>query len=120
MLKKNYKEVEEKEAVLADGTKADGISIRWLIDENLGAKNFAMRRIKVGKGQKIPLHNHSEDHEIYVLTGQGKFYNDESKVEIANEGDFVYIPPNERHGIDNIGEDNLIFLCLIPYLKKKE
>ena len=45
MLKKNYKDVEEKEAVLTDGTKVDGIYIRWLIDENIGAKNFAMRRI---------------------------------------------------------------------------
>ena len=40
-------------------------------------------------------------------------------VEIANEGDFVYIPSNEKHGIDNISKDNLVFLCLIPYLKNK-
>ena len=120
MLKKNYKEVEEKKAVLADGTKVDGIYIRWLIDENLGAKNFAMRRIEVKLGQNVPLHSHPEEHEIYVLSGTGKFYNDKGKVEIANEGDFVYIPPNEKHGIDNIAsQNNLIFLCLIPYLKEK-
>jgi len=118
MLKKNYSEVEEKEAVLADGTKVDGISIRWLIDGDLGAKNFAMRRIEVKPGQNVPLHNHPEDHEIYVLSGTGKFYNDKGKVETANEGDFVYIPPNEKHGIDNIGKNSLSFLCLIPYLKQ--
>ena len=117
MLKKNYAEVEEKEAVLADGTKVEGINIRWLIDENLGAKNFAMRRIEVKPGQSVPLHNHSEDHEIYILEGKGKFYNDKGEIEIGCKGDFVYIPPNEKHGIDNIGEDNLAFLCLIPYLK---
>lgn len=116
MLKKNYKEVEEKEAVLADGTKVEGIYIRWLIDKNLGAKNFAMRRIEVKVGRKIPLHNHSEEHEIYILEGKGKFYNDKGEVEVVNQGDFIYIPPNEKHGIDNIGKDNLIFLCLIPYL----
>ncbi|MFX1417575.1 MAG: cupin domain-containing protein [Promethearchaeota archaeon] len=119
MLKKNYKEVEETEAVLADGTKVNGIYIRWLIDEKLGANNFAMRRIEVKRGQKVPLHNHPEEHEIYILSGTGKFYNEEGKVETANEGDFVYIPPNEEHGIDNIGKDNLSFLCLIPYLKQK-
>ncbi|MFX1326833.1 MAG: cupin domain-containing protein [Promethearchaeota archaeon] len=119
MLKKNYKDVEEQEAVLADGTKVDGINIRWLIDEKVGANNFAMRRIEVKPGQNVPLHNHAEDHEMYVLSGKGKFYNDKEKVEIASEGDFVYIPPNEKHGIDNIGKDDLVFLCLIPYLKKK-
>ena len=118
MLKKNYKEVERKEAILADGTKVDGIYLRWLIDENLGAKNFAMRRVEVNPGQRVPLHYHPEDHEIYVLSGTGKFYNDKEEVEVVNQGDFVYIPPNEKHGIDNLGEDELIFLCLIPYLKK--
>jgi len=116
MLKKNYQEVEEKEAVLADGTKVEGIYIRWLIDETLGAKNFAMRRIEVRLGQIVPLHNHPEEHEIYILSGTGKFYNDKNEKEVANQGDFVYIPSNEKHGIDNIGEDSLIFLCLIPYL----
>jgi len=117
MLKKNYEEVEEKEAVLADGTKVDGIFIRWLIDESLGAKNFAMRRIEIKPGQQVPLHSHPEEHEIYVLSGTGKFFNDKEEVEITNQEDFVYIPPNEKHGIDNIGKDDLIFLCLIPYLK---
>ncbi|MFX1378289.1 MAG: cupin domain-containing protein [Promethearchaeota archaeon] len=119
MLKKNYTEVEEKEAVLADGTKVDGIFIRWLIDENSGAQNFAMRRIEVKPTEKIPLHNHPEEHEIYILEGHGKFYNDKGEIEMTKKGDFVYIPPNENHGIDNVGEDALTFLCLIPYLKSK-
>jgi quercetin dioxygenase-like cupin family protein len=119
MLKKNYKDVEEKEAILADGTKVEGINIRWLIDENVGAKHFAMRRVEVKRGQRVPLHNHPEEHEIFVLEGKGKFYNDKDVSEIGNKGDFIFIPPNEKHGIDNVGKDNLIFLCLIPYLKNE-
>jgi quercetin dioxygenase-like cupin family protein len=119
MLKKNYSEVEEKEAVLTDGTKVEGIYIRWLIDETLGAKNFAMRRIEIKPGLSVPLHNHPEEHEIYILSGSGKFFNDKNDVEIAKVGDFVYIPSNEKHSIENVGEDKLIFLCLIPYLKQK-
>ena len=119
MLKKNYKEVDAQEAILTDGTIAKGIYIRWLIDEKLGAKNFAMRRVEIKPGLSVPLHNHPEEHEIYVLSGTGKFYNDKEEVEVANQGDFVYIPSNEKHGMDNIGKDNLIFLCLIPYLKSK-
>ena len=119
MLKRNYKDVDAQEAILTDGTKAEGIYIRWLIDEKLGAKNFAMRRVEIKPSLSVPLHNHPEEHEIYVLSGTGKFYNDKGEAEIANQGDFVYIPSNEKHGMANIGEDILIFLCLIPYLKNK-
>jgi quercetin dioxygenase-like cupin family protein len=117
MLKKNYKEVEKKEAILADGSIAEGVKIRWLIDETIGAKNFAMRRVEVKPGLKVPLHNHKEEHEIYILSGNGRFSNDQGEIEMVNEGDFVYIPSNENHSVVNIGKENLYFLCLIPYLK---
>ena len=119
MLKKNYQDIDAKPATLMNGTPVENISVRWLIDEQTGAKNFAMRRFEIKPGAQAPLHNHPEEHEIYILSGTGKFYNNEGKEEIAKEGDFIYIPPNEKHGIDNIGENNLIFLCLIPYLKNK-
>ena len=118
MLKKNYKDVEGKQAVLMDGSQVDGVYIRWLIDENIGAKNFAMRRIEIEPDAKVPLHNHLEDHEIYILSGKAKFYNDVGQEEVVKEGDTVYIPPNEKHGIDNLSEENFAFLCVIPYLKK--
>ncbi|MFX1304912.1 MAG: cupin domain-containing protein [Promethearchaeota archaeon] len=118
MLKKNYKDVEAKPATLMDGTLVENVFVRWLIDEQTGAKNFAMRRFEIKPGAKVIQHNHPEEHEIYILSGIGRFYNVEGQEEIAKIGDFLYIPPNEKHGIDNIGENNLIFLCLIPYLKK--
>jgi len=120
MLKKNYKDVEGKQAVLMDGSQVEGVYIRWLIDENVGAKNFAMRRIEIESDAKVPLHNHPEDHEIYILSGMAKFYNDVGQEEVVKEGDIIYIPPNEKHGIDNLSEENFAFLCIIPYLKKEK
>jgi quercetin dioxygenase-like cupin family protein len=118
MIRKNYTDVEEKQAILSDGTKVEGVTVRWLIDENIGAKNFAMRRFEIKVGGKVPLHNHQQDHEIYILSGSGRFYNDKNEENRVNQGDIVYIPPNEKHAIDNLGEDNLVFICLVPYLKK--
>ncbi|MFX1313373.1 MAG: cupin domain-containing protein [Promethearchaeota archaeon] len=118
MLKKNYTDVEETQASLLNGTKVPEVYVRWLIDEKIGAKNFALRRFTIKPNGKVPLHGHNEDHEIYILSGRGRFYNDKGEEEEATQDDFIYIPPNEKHGIDNIGKDNLIFLCLIPYLKK--
>lgn len=119
MIKKNYTDVEEKQATLSDGTKVEGVTVRWLIDENIGAKNFAMRRFEIEVGEKVPLHSHEQDHEIYILSGKGRFYNDKQQENFVMQGDVIYIPPNEKHGIDNLGKDNLVFLCLIPYLKNK-
>jgi len=119
MLKKNYRDVQAKPATLMDGTPVENVFVRWLIDEQTGAKNFAMRLFEIKPYTKVSLHNHPEEHEIYILSGTGNFYNVEGQEETANTGDFIYIPPNEKHGIDNIGEDSLIFLCLIPYLKSR-
>ncbi|MFX1455461.1 MAG: cupin domain-containing protein [Promethearchaeota archaeon] len=119
MIKKNYQEIEEKQATLTNGTEVKDVSVRWLIDANSGAKNFAMRRFEIKPRGRVPLHSHPEDHEIYVLSGKGKFYNNEEKQETATTGDVVYIPPNEMHGIDNLGEENFVFICLIPYIKKE-
>jgi quercetin dioxygenase-like cupin family protein len=120
MIKKNYKDVESKQATLTDGTPVENVSVRWLIDENDGALNFAMRRFEIKPKTEVPLHNHIQDHEIFILSGDGKFYNDSGQEEIVKNGDILYIPPNEKHGIKNIGNSDLVFLCLIPYLKEKE
>ena len=120
MIKKNFKDVLNKQATLTDGTPVENVSVRWLIDENDGAHNFAMRRFEIKPETNVPLHNHFQDHEIYILSGDGRFYNDSGQEEIVKMGDVVYIPPNEKHGIENIGNSDLIFLCLIPYLKEEE
>ena len=118
MIKKNYQDVDEKQATLTDGREVKDVYVRWLIDTKSGAKNFAMRRFEIEPGGMVPLHNHPEDHEIYILSGEGKFYDDKGVQEKAEMGDVIYIPPNEKHGIDNLGKDNFVFICLIPYIKK--
>jgi quercetin dioxygenase-like cupin family protein len=118
MLKKHYKDVENKEATLLDGSPVPNVFVRWLVDKNDGAKNYAMRRFEIKAGGEVPLHSHPEDHEIYVLQGKGKFINDQGKEESGAPGDVFYIPPLEKHTIINVGNDDFVFLCVIPYLKK--
>jgi len=119
MIKKNYKDVENQEATLSDGTPVKNVYVRWLIDnEHDNAQNFAMRRFEIKPSTNVPLHKHTQDHEIYILSGNGIFYNDVGQEEKVMIGDVLYIPPNENHGIKNLGKEDLIFLCLIPYLNK--
>ena len=113
MPKKYFKDVENKTATLTDGTPVKDVFVRWLIDENDGAKNFAMRRFEIKPKTEVPLHSHPQDHEIYILSGRGKFYNDSGIEEIVEQGDVIYIPPNETHGTKNLGKDDFIFLSVI-------
>jgi len=119
MLKKHCEEVENKQAVLMDGTPVKDVYIRWLVDKNDGARNFAMRRIEIKPGGTVPLHGHPEDHEIFILQGKGKLLDDKGQEELANVGDVFYIPPLEKHSMVNIGENDFAFICVIPYLEKE-
>ncbi|MBY9016730.1 MAG: cupin domain-containing protein, partial [Candidatus Lokiarchaeota archaeon] len=87
-------------------------------DEHDGAKNFAMRRFEIKPKTEVSLHSHPQDHEIYVLSGRGKFFNDTGTEEIVENGDVIYISPNEKHGIANLGKKYFIFLCSVPYLNE--
>lgn len=116
MLKKNYLDVDEEEVTLAGST---GVTIRWLIAEKDGAPRFAMRRFEIQPGGSIGLHNHPEEHEIYVLSGKARIFNDKGFEALTGPGDVLFVPPNENHGYENTGEETFIFICVIPILEKK-
>ncbi len=110
MMVKNADQIDTAE-VQMDGVK--GTSIQWLASKTDGAPNFAMRRFKVIPGGKIDLHQHPWEHEIYILSGKGIAYNDKEKRDIGT-GDVLFIPVDEPHGYDNTGDDDLIFICMVP------
>ena len=94
---------------------ATGTTIRWLINKDNGACTFAMRRIVIKPKGKIPLHSHPEDHEIYVLLGEGAVLKEGGEIPFQQDM-FIYIPPNETHGFRNRGSEPLVILCIIPFI----
>lgn len=107
---KNSDQIDPTE-VRMDGVK--GAYIQWLVSKTDGAPNFAMRRFKVIPGGKINLHQHPWEHEIYILSGKGIAHNDEEKWEVGT-GDVLFIPGDELHGYDNTGDEDLVFICMVP------
>jgi quercetin dioxygenase-like cupin family protein len=95
---------------------AEGVRVRWLIDEKRGAWNFAMRVFEVAPGGHTPFHRHDYEHEVLVLEGKGalKLEADERTLE---PGDVVWIPQDELHQFQNAGGVPFIFMCLIPIPK---
>jgi len=115
MIKKHFTDVKEEQVTMANSVNT---TIRWLINKD-EAQTFAMRRFSLDKGGKIGLHGHPEDHEIYVLNGQARVFNDKGEEVIAQEGDVLYVPPDELHGYENTGDEPFEFICVIPILKKE-
>ena len=96
---------------------ADRVKIRWLIGDKDNAPNFAMRLFEVKPGGFTPLHSHPWEHEVFILNGQGKVVREGEDVPIK-PGDFVFIPPEEKHQFKNDQDSLLSFLCLIPISKQ--
>jgi quercetin dioxygenase-like cupin family protein len=105
-----YSQVKEEQPQMA-GMQA---TIRWLIAEKDGAPSFAMRVIEIKrKGEKIPLHRHDYEHEIFIIEGQGNVLSPDGPKPVAY-GNFVYVGPNEEHGFENTGDTPFRFICVIP------
>ncbi len=113
MIKKHVKDIELENVTKANSKKT---TIQWLITNKDGAKNFTMRRFEIQPGGEIGLHNHPEEHEIYILQGSGEIFDNKGSIVEINPGDVIYVPPNEMHGYKNVGNEPLAFICVIPYL----
>jgi quercetin dioxygenase-like cupin family protein len=91
-----------------------GTSIQWMWGKNDGVLNFAMRKFVIKPGGNIGLHNHKEEHEIYILSGTGIVFDESGKKYQIKETNTLFVPPNEPHGYTNTGTDDLQLLCMIP------
>ena len=90
-----------------------GVSIRWLIGDAEGAHNFALRYFEIEPGGWSSLDQHTHDHGVVILRGQGNVLIGGAETQVSF-GDVVYIPPREVHQLRNSGEEPLGFLCVVP------
>ena len=110
MITGHFTEVKEDKPATADMQA----TIRWLIADGEGAPNFAMRVIEIKrKGERIPLHQHGYEHEVFVIEGRGNLLNSGGAKPVAY-GNFAYVAPNEEHGFENTGDVPFRFICVIP------
>ena len=64
----HYSEV-EAEKVTVEGAK--DVTVRWVISEDDGAPNFAMRIFEFKPDGHSPYHSHDWEHEIFILNDDG-------------------------------------------------
>ena len=77
------------------------------------APDFAMRRFVMEPGGGMPLHTNQVQHEQYVLQGRARVRIGDDEVEVSKD-DVVYIPAGVPHSYESIGEEDFVFLCMVP------
>jgi quercetin dioxygenase-like cupin family protein len=107
---KNYRDIEP---TLFESDAAKGVAGRVVIGKEDGAENFCMRVFELSKDGYSPKHSHDWEHEIFIHSGNGAVLNNGTWVPVE-PGCVIFIPGNEEHQVKNMGEDTLVFVCLIP------
>ena len=95
------------------GDNVQGVKARIAIGKADNAQNFCMRVFELSQGGYTPRHSHEWEHEIFFHKGKARVFCDGKWIEVE-KGYVVFIPGNKEHQIKNIGNDPLIFICVIP------
>ena len=107
--------VKDVDTVRLDKGDAKGVWVKYLVGEEHGAGRFYLRLYEVEPGGRTPLDRHVYEHEVYVLSGVGALLYEENGVRRTREvkaGDAIFIASNELHQFINVGDENLVFLCV--------
>jgi len=74
----------------------------------------------------LPIGETSQSHSLttsevyYVLNGKGEMHNN-AEVCAIESGDAVYIPPTAKQFLRNIGDEPIVFICIVdPAWQKKD
>jgi len=95
------------------GTGEPGPTKQVLIGPDDGAENFVLRYFTIPPGKKSSLDHHAHDHGVMIMNGRARVMLGERFEEIE-AGDIVYISSWERHQFENLTDEPLTFLCIIP------
>lgn len=90
-----------------------GIKMHIVAGPQEGAKNFIMRVFEIESGASTPYHEHSWEHEMYILEGSAAIRNSDSEV-LLKPGHSIFIPSGEKHCIVNKGQGIVRLICVIP------
>ncbi|HON89990.1 MAG TPA: cupin domain-containing protein [Sedimentisphaerales bacterium] len=76
------------------------------------AIRYSLAHATVPPGCKTTPHRLRTTEVYYVLQGQGRMHIDAEVADVTC-GFAIYIPPGATQFIENLGEDDLVFLCLV-------
>ena len=73
---------------------------------------YSLAHAKLSRGEASMPHRLRTSEVYYILQGRGTMHIDNESREVR-DGQAVYIPPNSVQHIENTGDGDLIFLCIV-------
>ena len=70
-------------------------------------------RVKIPAGASLGVHRHVGNNETYYILQGSAAYTDNNEVYAVHAGDTTFCADGSSHGIENTGDDDLIFMALI-------
>jgi len=106
--------VKENECAWESDPKFPGLKYKLLIDSTkIDNHGLSLGSVELVPGGELPLHHHSPQ-EIYIIRkGKGLLLSKTETQEVFPETS-IYIPKNEKHGLRNIGDNNLLIYWIFP------
>lgn len=80
---------------------------------------YSLANAKVPVGTKSFRHALKTTEVYYIIKGKGRMHIDGEMEEVGVQ-DTIYIPPNAVQYIENIGDEELEFICIVDPAWKKE
>lgn len=111
--RKNDGGVWEWEGVDVYEYRSNSATKQVLIGHDDGAHNFEVRYFTIPPRGFSSLDEHEHDHGVMIMHGQARVMMGEEFQELR-AGDIVYIPGMERHQFENLTDEPMTFLCIIP------
>lgn len=80
-----------------------------MMDPVIGSKHIAMGFTIYPVGEKGAPHAHFGEETIFIIKGKARISSGDEE-HILEPGDVVYLPPEEVHTLENIGDEELQFI----------
>jgi quercetin dioxygenase-like cupin family protein len=90
-----------------------GLTIRRVIDQVDGARDFLMDVFEIEPGGWTELHDHPWEHQVFVVSGEGEVIGSD-ETNAFRPGQVIFVAPDEKHQFRNTGTDPVLFVCSIP------
>lgn len=103
----------EQNTVTAKKGKGEIFITHLLTPKEMLGKCAMFARVRVPVGASLNVHQHVNTNETYYILQGKALYTDNGATYEVKAGDTTYCADGDTHGIENIGDDDLIFIALI-------
>jgi quercetin dioxygenase-like cupin family protein len=90
-------------------TGLEGVFLKWLIDEDFGARHHRLLFIEYQPGVRLGLHDHTFEESYFIVSGEVEGTMD-GKTYVGKPGDVFWTGVGCVHGFANVGSEPVIWL----------